>query len=325
MIRIGYTTIQTRLSRLGTRLALVALAGLVLAVPGYAQNTSQKTPPAGNEPPQWYQVEVFIFANDSPAAGGPEIWPENVELSYPEHIVRLSEENTNAPDSESQPGAGDTSTPDASAPPSPEQPFVALGKDQWQLGDIAARISAQKDFRPLFHAAWRQPAANSAESQSVLIRGGDAYDDHRELEGWVKLSVERYLHFETDLWLSTFKSTAGLEQMPWPKLPRLPFTSSAQLSDEAGPPAITDTIAEPTPTNPSFFDFRHRQYVVDRTVVLRQSRKMRSGELHYIDHPLMGVLVKVIPYQPKVTDETPGPDDGHTEPPTPAGQTPASH
>lgn len=31
-------------------------------------------------------------------------------------------------------------------------------------------------------------------------------------------------------------------------------------------------------------------------IPLRQSRRMRSGELHYIDHPRMGILVLVTPY-----------------------------
>ena len=34
------------------------------------------------------------------------------------------------------------------------------------------------------------------------------------------------------------------------------------------------------------YDFRH-------AVLLQQSRRMRSGELHYIDHPLIGIVVKI--------------------------------
>ena len=39
---------------------------------------------------------------------------------------------------------------------------------------------------------------------------------------------------------------------------------------------------------------------------LRESRVMRSGELHYLDHPLFGVLVRVIPYQPPGGEYVPG-------------------
>jgi hypothetical protein len=30
---------------------------------------------------------------------------------------------------------------------------------------------------------------------------------------------------------------------------------------------------------------------------LDTSRRMRSGELHYLDHPVFGVLIKVIPIE----------------------------
>lgn len=253
----------------------------------------------------WYQIEVLIFANDDPYAAGPERWPEEVELSYPQRIVALSTLAA-AP---TEPAA---STQLASSPqvPATEEPFVALDRSQLQLSELAARILRQRDFRLLFHQAWRQPTTNREESVSLLVRGGDSFDDHRELEGWIQLSVERYLHFRTDLWLSSFKSTAGLDALPWPKLPKLPVLSLDQ--------AMNPASAEPNPDDllagslsdlagavqmPAF-SLTGRQYVVDQTVVLRQSRRMRSDELHYIDHPLMGILVKVTPFEiPSDTDE----------------------
>jgi len=45
-----------------------------------------------------------------------------------------------------------------------------------------------------------------------------------------------------------------------------------------------------------------------RTYRLHAQRRMRSGELHYIDHPAMGVLIKVTPFgpaQPTMDDEPP--------------------
>jgi hypothetical protein len=32
-------------------------------------------------------------------------------------------------------------------------------------------------------------------------------------------------------------------------------------------------------------------------VLLQQRRRMRSGELHYIDHPLLGVVVRIRPLE----------------------------
>ena len=34
-------------------------------------------------------------------------------------------------------------------------------------------------------------------------------------------------------------------------------------------------------------------YAFRHAVLVQQKRRMRSGELHYIDHPLLGILVKV--------------------------------
>ena len=34
-----------------------------------------------------------------------------------------------------------------------------------------------------------------------------------------------------------------------------------------------------------------------RAAKIEQSRRMRSNELHYIDHPLLGILVRIIPLE----------------------------
>jgi hypothetical protein len=38
------------------------------------------------------------------------------------------------------------------------------------------------------------------------------------------------------------------------------------------------------------------------TYRLQAHRRMRSGELHYIDHPAMGILILVTPFQPNPPD-----------------------
>lgn len=295
LFMLTITTLATR-----CRQPLLLLLALLLSTAALAQDDTAP------EAPQWYQVEVFIFANDSPYAGGTELWPEDVSLSYPARIVSLSEPS--AETGVSPLASADTTSAEAALQ---EQPYVVLAPEAMKLREVAARVLRQHDFRTLFHKAWRQPAASRDEANSILVRGGDSFDDHRELEGWVQLSVERYLHFRTDLWLSTFKSTAGLDQMPWPKLPRLPVTSTPRAP--AGFAGTDDDFggllsAEYGAALPAL-DFGHRRYVVDRTVVLRQSRRMRSGELHYIDHPLMGILVRVTPYEPPLAPVGDATDD----------------
>jgi hypothetical protein len=147
----------------------------------------------------------------------------------------------------------------------------------------------------------------------------------------VKLYLSRYLHLETNLWLNTSGDyLPGDWRMPAPplgppsliiedlSLPELPeeenntqntladglneatVTEPAQLGDN--PPNLSQplgTSLEPTlPAQPEeametveagpIYPWRH-------AVLLQQKRRMRSNEVHYIDHPLFGVIVKMTP------------------------------
>jgi len=56
---------------------------------------------------------------------------------------------------------------------------------------------------------------------------------------------------------------------------------------------------------------------IHNTLTLQQSRRMRSKELHYIDHPSIGVLIKIIPtdhpLDRKETDLEPEPNSTPVE------------
>ena len=63
---------------------------------------------------------------------------------------------------------------------------------------------------------------------------------------------------------------------------------AVELDPEA-PQPLTEEELEAFLAEPEF-GFRH-------AVLVQQQRRMRSGELHYIDHPLLGILVKVSRYE----------------------------
>lgn len=226
--------------------------------------------------------------------------------------------------------------------------FVKLPAEQLQLTDIVERISRRSNYRFLMHDSWLQPVQDRDTSIPILIRAGEKFDDHFELEGSIKISVERYLHISTDLWLSRFVNKTSAEELLWPVLPKQPNTilnappedSTSPLlvsmdgsaSTDAGnsfvsgdlsfsglrqsstdPASDSNTLAEVLDNSfqsyDSFFDFKQRYYRAERTATMRQSRRMRSNELHYIDHPLMGLLIKIMPYEPApqaLESESPG-------------------
>jgi len=120
------------------------------------------------------------------------------------------------------------------------------------------------------------------------------------------------LHIETDLWLNTFTSNIGLLETPWQLLPRRPSaqkhpTDWQEKNTEPGFDPLSESQAQSLKSNrltdsaqiseDALVELFGNQFSVERTVALRQKRRMRSNELHYLDHPLMGLLVKVTPYE----------------------------
>jgi hypothetical protein len=63
-----------------------------------------------------------------------------------------------------------------------------------------------------------------------------------------------------------------------------------------------------------------KRYVTDRVVSMRQHRKMRSSELHYLDHPLLGLLIQITPYEPPAKEALADSEDQNPATETQSGQ-----
>ena len=309
-------------------LSALFMSGLLLAsMHTYAQHSdSHET--------NWYKVEIFIFANEAGNSAQGELWPSEHRLRYPNNSVQLTipaEHSSQALQfSDNTDSAGTTfsatlNTPENTNPQLDSNrgsithtpvAFEKLTVDQLTLTQQASILAKQNDFRPLFHQAWLQTMEDRDNSLAIIIRGGDPFDDHFELEGTIKLSVERYLHIQTDLWLSRFINAAASEKPNWDTLPKVPALEMANNTDPNR--LFIDASAPFAAINrQDSFDFiEQRQYRVDSTVVVRQDRRMRSEELHYIDHPLLGVLIKVIPHEVKPAQTEQAPITEPEQPPT---------
>lgn len=185
---------------------------------------------------RWYQVEVLIFKRTAVAPVSDELWRKNLELFYPSDSQYL---------------------PDT------------LPKNTHQLGGHNYTLRRDEGYQVLFHKAWKQQMWGAEQSPSLIIRGGQSFGDHRELEGTLKIHIGRYLHVTTDLWLSDFtlKDTSN-NNAPY-QLPSLPGAEASNFfTEDVGASSV---------------------------VTFRQKRRMRSKETHYIDHPLMGMLVRMLP------------------------------
>jgi len=193
-------------------------------------------------------------------------------------------------DGEAAPGA----QPDAAAPPitpgALPQPFVALPQSYRELSDKVAQMQRSGRYSILFHETWVQELESQETSLPIVLdRSGDTRQ-WPQLQGTIKPYLSRYLEVETNLWLNTAgEYLPGTWRMPAPPFgPRSLITAEEQVVNVA--PAEAAQEAAPV------YPYRH-------AVLLQQTGRMRSGEVHYIDHPMLGVIIKFTP----VTGEAPAP------------------
>lgn len=233
---------------------------------------------------RWYQVELIVFARQ--IDNSQEYWPTNIQLSYPINWVALK-----------KPGE---SSADGSPPvDSSRQPFSILPDSDKKLLNHANALKRNSRYRVLFHNSWRQFIGKQTKAPAILISGGGTYDGYHELEGSITLSVAQYLKLETNLWLSQFEINRGQAPGEWPQIPKMPNTVGEETSEMEDPNLLP---SEQWPNQSGLEDQEsalsdiNRTHLTQRIALMKQERRMRSREIHYIDHPLFGLIIQITPY-----------------------------
>ncbi|MBQ0797709.1 MAG: hypothetical protein KBT63_00395 [Porticoccaceae bacterium] len=285
---------MTLFTRLLFSMALLVGAGSVTAegaIPGSNAIGSSEN---------WYQVEVLIFAQVDNF--GDESASAAEQLSYPTELIDVEDSDS---------------------------PFPLITKDERQLGPEAYTLGRSNNYRVLYHQAWRQPGRGSANMPWVRIAGGGKHGAHHELEGSVRVYLSRFLHLETDLWKIVFGSntdssspvsdtdsyrSAASPDVVNPDLRNNDLQNNSLPNDGLENSALQDSglqnrtfenpIAEhPIPRHVTLPAIPGNHLAVETMVTgkaftLRESRQIAPGELYYLDHANMGMLVKVNRVQP---------------------------
>ena len=218
------------------------------------------------EETRYYDVEIIVFENLSSFDRQKEIWPTSIEQTLPETVIEIGKPYPGPIPKEF----------------TPSLTFKPLPREEYQLLDNATAIEESPSRRVLLHTAWRQPGmpADSAltvrlsqaipaiTNESLLENEGNSDSSGLltnslqpqyagELQGLIKVILARYLHVDADLLLT----------------PQL----AIETEDLYGP------------------DEQESKPTVYRLKQMR--RRIRSNELHYLDHPVLGVLVMIRPYE----------------------------
>ncbi|HCI02632.1 MAG: hypothetical protein CMH96_00105 [Oceanospirillaceae bacterium] len=146
------------------------------------------------------------------------------------------------------------------------QAFTRLPSSQHQLSSVKRRLEQAEAYRVLFHEAWPIAIARDEPTIWIDVKSGTEQHGHYELEGKVGVSMGRFLHLHTQLHLNKFISEV------------LPADNKLNL----------------------FLDIPYKQAQISQRFSMQQKRKMRSKELHYLDHPNLVLLVRFDPYTPKI-------------------------
>ena len=144
------------------------------------------------------------------------------------------------------------------------------GMDGAMLRREARRIDNAGGLHLLWRGRWTQPVPPRGAAEPLLVQAGRRGETVHELEGTFDITLGRYLHFRARLWFRSppvSRTVAGFD-------PESPRSADPGTGEENNAPAA----GGPTPY-----------------MVLEESRVMRSGTLHYLDHPVLGVLVRADP------------------------------
>lgn len=207
----------------------------------------------------WYQVNIVVFENRAATDGGEVLQqPDGAQFSKPDNAVDI----------------------DAIAEGGDENGFQRTTIVDNEFSGVVASLQRSSSYKVLLVKSWRQPGLERNAAIPVVVRGGETYGPHTRLEGTIRLVLSRYLHLETDLWLGDY----ALEQPLTSAEASLEAKPNPHVGGDVTPEGTADPVAEPF-------------YVPLEQVRLQESRRMRSKELHYIDHPRLGVIAKIIPLQ----------------------------
>jgi len=138
------------------------------------------------------------------------------------------------------------------------------------LTDNADAIQQSRNYRLISHFAWRQPGLNDQNAQAIRINEGG---------GFKVFIPESYKSFPDFIPATSTPTQAGAEREITTTL------VNGSLKVRLGRFLHLDTRLVFTDTqNGTSYRMNH-------------SRKMRSRELHYIDNPKFGLLVKILPVE----------------------------
>lgn len=161
--------------------------------------------------------------------------------------------------------------------------FIALTPDDWNFSETNAALQRSAGYRVLYHNAWRQPMRLANATQDMVIQAGQQVGDRYELEGTLRFYFNNRrdrIILDNQLLLNIWGET------------ETPGTASNRITTGRAQASATGEAGSAVSSTAS----------IAQSIPVMTTRELRSDEFHYLDHPVVGALVEVFPYELEVSE-----------------------
>ncbi|MDH5444684.1 MAG: peptidoglycan binding protein CsiV [Gammaproteobacteria bacterium] len=226
---------------------------------------------------RYYDIELVVFENLEESADNNEIWPSGKQLVVPDNATILGQKFK------------------GELPPEYDSRhlFKLLSLDDYQLKEHSDMLKESENYRVLLHMGWRQPGL--ARDKAIPIHFTHVISENTEEPAPQEGTVPNSEPDVQSVPASSIRSLANLEGVINIVLSRYLHLDVEMLYKKEADDVSVDMY------DTSFLEERS-----DREPIyyLKQNRRMRSKETHYIDHPKFSMLVRITPFKievPKIT------------------------
>ncbi len=147
-----------------------------------------------------------------------------------------------------------------------DEDFRPLPSSMYKLAGVYSELKSSSGYRPILHVAWQQPQLTQSQARYVHItkadgaaQAGESSDGLVKVDGVIRIRSSTFLHADVDLFYFVEPVSASF------------------ISENAG---WQSTEGIQTPVAAEFAE-------------LKETRRMKLNELHYFDHPVFGVFMRV--------------------------------
>jgi hypothetical protein len=213
-----------------------------------------------NKESSWHQIEYILFQH----------------LRSDTHVLRY--ENTAYPQQSHHQFNYLVSHP---YPASPFQ-YTRLKPEEMQLSEALKRLSSSRDTKVLDYGAWQQ--ALITDGKTLPLKISQQISDNTVLFGELLVRKSRFTHAEFSVYLADPVQFSYADTKDWFLTPQRPGS-------------LLDLIL-PLPAQSQLLPLQGSQTLYFKLFHLSESRRIKQGEIHYLDHPVIGAIVTINAIEP---------------------------